>query len=238
MDFMSSGGNPQYFNRYAYTFNDPVNNLDPDGNQVAPSFEHIQMGAEFSKQRQAGLSGTQIGLNNLKQGAIGGITALGIIGAVYAGPAASSLGLGSTGTGLATAGIQSGSIGAVQSIANDSINNNGNVDLGDVAIDTAFNALGGVVGKAAGVPAIGSMIAETPPGAPLPTGVGFAQTSLGMQAGAVAGVAGSAVTGGSAVENARNAAFGAIGNLHPAFQILGGVGAISVESDCNKNGGC
>jgi len=34
MDFMGSGGNPQYFNRYAYTFNDPVNHLDPDGNIV------------------------------------------------------------------------------------------------------------------------------------------------------------------------------------------------------------
>ena len=33
MDFMGSGGNPGYFNRYAYTFNDP-NNTDPDGMQV------------------------------------------------------------------------------------------------------------------------------------------------------------------------------------------------------------
>lgn len=31
VDFMSSGGDPGYFNRYAYTFNDPVNFTDPTG---------------------------------------------------------------------------------------------------------------------------------------------------------------------------------------------------------------
>ncbi len=31
MDFMSSGGNPGYFNRYAYSLNDPINRIDPDG---------------------------------------------------------------------------------------------------------------------------------------------------------------------------------------------------------------
>lgn len=34
MDFVGSGGNPGYFNRYAYTFNDPINMIDPDGQVV------------------------------------------------------------------------------------------------------------------------------------------------------------------------------------------------------------
>ncbi len=32
--FLDSGENPDYFNSYAYTFNDPVNNTDPDGKVV------------------------------------------------------------------------------------------------------------------------------------------------------------------------------------------------------------
>jgi len=57
MDFMGSGGNPQYFNRYAYTFNDPVNNLDPDGNVVETAWDaaNVAMGvASFSANAAAG----------------------------------------------------------------------------------------------------------------------------------------------------------------------------------------
>jgi len=35
MDFMGSGGNPAYFNRYSYTANDPINLIDPDGQQFS-----------------------------------------------------------------------------------------------------------------------------------------------------------------------------------------------------------
>jgi len=37
-------GNPGYFNRYAYTFNDPINNLDPDGRQVVVEIYARQIG--------------------------------------------------------------------------------------------------------------------------------------------------------------------------------------------------
>ncbi len=38
--FLSSGENPDYFNSYAYTFNDPVNGVDPTGEQtVSSSFD-------------------------------------------------------------------------------------------------------------------------------------------------------------------------------------------------------
>jgi len=60
MDFLGSGGNPQYFNRYAYTFNDPVNNLDPDGNVVETVWDaaNVALGAASTA-------------NNLKQGNYG-----------------------------------------------------------------------------------------------------------------------------------------------------------------------
>lgn len=31
MDFVGSGGDPRFFNRYSYTANDPINLIDPDG---------------------------------------------------------------------------------------------------------------------------------------------------------------------------------------------------------------
>jgi hypothetical protein len=43
VDFIGSGGNPGYFNRYAYTFNDPINNTDPDGMQVVTDEERLMV---------------------------------------------------------------------------------------------------------------------------------------------------------------------------------------------------
>ena len=45
--FLSSGGNPGYFNRYAYTMNDPVNAVDPDGREIAVLYGNTP---EFKKQ--------------------------------------------------------------------------------------------------------------------------------------------------------------------------------------------
>lgn len=39
MDFLGSGGNPAFFNRYAYVLNDPVNKLDLTG-EAAQDFGH------------------------------------------------------------------------------------------------------------------------------------------------------------------------------------------------------
>ena len=41
MDFIGSGGDPRYFNRYAYTANDPINMIDPDGRQFDPSSNNM-----------------------------------------------------------------------------------------------------------------------------------------------------------------------------------------------------
>ena len=73
MDFMGSGGNPQYFNRYAYTFNDPVNNLDPDGNVVETAWDVANVG----------LGAVSLG-HNLSQGNYGS-AALDGVGLLYDG---------------------------------------------------------------------------------------------------------------------------------------------------------
>ena len=70
MDFMSTG-NPAMFNRYSYSFNDPVNMIDPDGampfptstfvytSQTAAGKSHAQASAAHS----AAIKGEAIGLS-------------------------------------------------------------------------------------------------------------------------------------------------------------------------------
>ena len=42
VDFIGSGGDPRYFNRYSYTANDPINMIDPDGEQTVTYGSNVQ----------------------------------------------------------------------------------------------------------------------------------------------------------------------------------------------------
>ena len=55
--FIGSGGNPRHFNRYAYSYNDPINLFDPDGRKPDHIMDRQLQGA-FQAGRQCGGSAT------------------------------------------------------------------------------------------------------------------------------------------------------------------------------------
>ena len=175
---------------------------------------------------------SQAAAQNLKYQQIesaGTLVGAGLVVAAYAAPIAGSLGLGTTGTTLATGAIQSGSIGMSQSIANDVINNNGEVNVTDVITDTAFNAVGGLAGKGLMSNSFGSILSDTPVGQPnSPVTIG-GQTFANMNAGAAVGLGAAAVTGGDVNSNVQSAIFGAIGSVNPAAQVVAGTFATYLE---------
>jgi RHS repeat-associated protein len=51
VDFIGSGGDPRYFNRYAYTANDPVNLIDPTGETIEVLYHEVALGNDHASIR-------------------------------------------------------------------------------------------------------------------------------------------------------------------------------------------
>ncbi len=77
--FMDSGGDPRYFNRYAYTANDPINATDPTGRQFRGNPMLAQAALNDVK------NGTTNATDSAKVGVVSGSVAVGMLGCAMGG---------------------------------------------------------------------------------------------------------------------------------------------------------
>lgn len=66
MDFMGSGSDPRYFNRFSYTANDPINATDPSGMVVCDNDSRCDSIHDASDSARASLSSAQDSINDLQ----------------------------------------------------------------------------------------------------------------------------------------------------------------------------
>ncbi len=107
--FLSSGENPDYFNSYAYTFNDPVNNTDPDGEAAGTVGVEVQgsvfgYGGGASLKLAGSISKKEGGGFKLQVGFVGGIE-IGATAPTLVSSASTSSKLGAIASGLLDTGL-------------------------------------------------------------------------------------------------------------------------------------
>ena len=206
MTMMDAEMNPAMFNRYAYSFNDPINYTDPDGEFAmlitaavgAAVGGVVGGGIEAYKQHQAGNGfdlgkiGSRAGKGALVGGAVGltGGAAAGVVGLT-----------GATGAGAAaTIALPSAAVGATGSavvgITNDIADGASAETIGrNAGINMATGGAGAALGGAAS-PAIGNALTKVP---------AFGGVGNLNGVGVVAGEALGAVGGAAITEGANSA---------------------------------
>ncbi|MEM9668053.1 MAG: RHS repeat-associated core domain-containing protein [Pseudomonadota bacterium] len=129
-------GGPGYFNRYAYTANDPVNNIDPDGRFCVPCVTGAIGGGIGAI--TGGVSAALTGGNIFKGAAKGAITGavIGATGNIAAGTATAGA-VGAVDGALTAASKEDATAGSIAAGA-----------TGQAAVDAASVLVGGTGGKA------------------------------------------------------------------------------------------
>ncbi|MCP2670107.1 RHS repeat-associated core domain-containing protein [Maricaulaceae bacterium EIL42A08] len=160
-------GGPGYFNRYSYTFNDPVNHVDPNGEFVLNA---IGAGLNAALEVRIILAEGDVGLGEATA-RVGIAAATGAVGVGIGGrvaalavskglPAAARLGragaVANNATGGALGGATAGAIAASGTETNQALTGNG-FDGGEVIEGAALGALGGA---ATGAVAGGILVRE------------------------------------------------------------------------------